>query len=95
MRDLGREDVLAVVMTVAEALDDDKDQWQGDGQAEESRVGALSLALGRAGVGILSLTPELATLEDLFFRLTEDGHGENGEVQHAALAGAQQLVETA
>ena len=64
-------------------------------QAEESQVGALSLALGRAGVGILSLTPELATLEDLFFRLTEDGHGENGEVQHAALAGAQHLVERA
>jgi ABC-2 type transport system ATP-binding protein len=40
-------------------------------QAEESAVGALSLALARAGVGILSLTPELATLEDLFFRLTE------------------------
>ena len=43
--------------------------------ADEPRVGALSLALGRAGVGILSLTPELATLEDLFFRLTEDGNG--------------------
>src|SRR6202035_5571252 len=42
-------------------------------QAEESAVGALSLALGRAGVGILALTPELATLEDLFFRLTENG----------------------
>jgi ABC-2 type transport system ATP-binding protein len=64
-------------------------------QAEEPQVGALSLALGRAGVGILSLTPELATLEDLFFRLTEDGHGENGELQHATLAGAQHLVETA
>ena len=34
-------------------------------------MGALSLALGAAGVGILALTPELATLEDLFFRLTE------------------------
>ena len=40
-------------------------------QAEEAAVGELTLALGRAGVGILSLTPELATLEDLFFRLTE------------------------
>ena len=40
-------------------------------QAEEAAVGELSLALGRAGVGILALTPELATLEDLFFRLTE------------------------
>ncbi len=40
-------------------------------QAQESDVGALSIALGAAGVGILALTPELATLEDLFFRLTE------------------------
>jgi ABC-2 type transport system ATP-binding protein len=40
-------------------------------QAEEPDVGSLSLALARAGVGILALTPELATLEDLFFRLTE------------------------
>jgi ABC-2 type transport system ATP-binding protein len=42
-------------------------------QAQEADVGALSLALGAAGVGILALTPELATLEDLFFRLTEGG----------------------
>jgi ABC-2 type transport system ATP-binding protein len=42
-------------------------------QAEEPAVGALSLALARAGVGILALTPDLATLEDLFFRLTEGG----------------------
>jgi ABC-2 type transport system ATP-binding protein len=42
-------------------------------QAQEQDVGALSLALARAGVGILALTPELATLEDLFFRLTESG----------------------
>jgi len=40
-------------------------------QAEERAVGELSLVLGRAGIGVLSLTPELATLEDLFFRLTE------------------------
>jgi len=40
-------------------------------QAQESDVGSLSLALGAAGIGILALTPELATLEDLFFRLTE------------------------
>ena len=40
-------------------------------QAQERDVGALSLALARADVGILSLTPEMATLEDLFFRLTE------------------------
>jgi ABC-2 type transport system ATP-binding protein len=44
-------------------------------QADEQHVGELSLALGRAGVAILALTPELATLEDLFFRLTEGGNG--------------------
>jgi ABC-2 type transport system ATP-binding protein len=43
-------------------------------QADERHVGELSLALGRDGIGILALAPELATLEDLFFRLTgEDG----------------------
>lgn len=40
-------------------------------QAQEREVGALSLALASAGIGILALTPELATLEDLFFRLTD------------------------
>jgi ABC-2 type transport system ATP-binding protein len=40
-------------------------------QAQEQDVGALSLTLAQAGIGILAMTPELATLEDLFFRLTE------------------------
>jgi ABC-2 type transport system ATP-binding protein len=40
-------------------------------QATERDVGALTLALAGAGIGVLALTPELATLEDLFFRLTE------------------------
>ena len=53
-------------------------------QAAESDVGALSLALGHAGIGILALTPELATLEDLFFRLTE------GDRAHAPAADAGQ-----
>jgi ABC-2 type transport system ATP-binding protein len=44
-------------------------------QADEQHVGALSLALARADVGILALAPELATLEDLFFRLTEKVDG--------------------
>jgi ABC-2 type transport system ATP-binding protein len=39
--------------------------------AQEDDVAELTLALGAAGIGILALTPELATLEDLFFRLTE------------------------
>jgi ABC-2 type transport system ATP-binding protein len=41
-------------------------------QADESHVGELSLTLGREGIAILTLTPELATLEDLFFSLTEE-----------------------
>jgi ABC-2 type transport system ATP-binding protein len=60
-------------------------------QADESHVGALSLALGRAGVGILSLTPELATLEDLFFRLTEDDGAMDAELR--SLAEVDRLVE--
>jgi ABC-2 type transport system ATP-binding protein len=43
-------------------------------QAQERDVGELSLALGREGIGILALSPELATLEDLFFGLTEGDH---------------------
>jgi ABC-2 type transport system ATP-binding protein len=66
-------------------------------QADEAAVGALSLALGRAGIGILALTPELATLEDLFFRLTEDGDG-TGETPTAAgerpTSEAERLVPT-
>jgi ABC-2 type transport system ATP-binding protein len=50
-------------------------------QADEEQVGALSLALGRGGLGILALTPELATLEDLFFRLTENGDGAGEDTQ--------------
>lgn len=58
-------------------------------QALESDVGLLSLALGHAGIGILALTQELATLEDLFFRLTEqngatnDAHESDGRSNEA------------
>ncbi len=65
-------------------------------QADEREIGALSLALGQAGVAILPLTPELATLEDLFFRLTEAGaapaetpQDEGAEQAAATLAGAK------
>jgi ABC-2 type transport system ATP-binding protein len=56
-------------------------------QADEQAVGALSLALARNGVAILALTPELATLEDLFFRLTEGG--EDSPADGAATDGAR------
>jgi ABC-2 type transport system ATP-binding protein len=39
--------------------------------ADDAAVEALTIALGRAGVGIRSLGVDRASLEDLFFRLTE------------------------
>ena len=54
-------------------------------QAAEQDVGALSLALARDGIGIFALTPELATLEDLFFRLTEGGHATQPEAVEMAV----------
>ncbi len=41
-------------------------------RAEEPAVAQLSLALAAGDLAITLLTPEHATLEDLFFRLTED-----------------------
>jgi ABC-2 type transport system ATP-binding protein len=40
--------------------------------AEEPAVAALSLALAGAGIAILALVPERASLEELFLTLTED-----------------------
>jgi ABC-2 type transport system ATP-binding protein len=62
-------------------------------QAQESDVGELSLALGRAGVGVLALTPELATLEDLFFRLTES-NGAGGHATQATGASASTSADS-
>jgi ABC-2 type transport system ATP-binding protein len=41
-------------------------------QATEDAAAALSVALVEAGLAIRTLAPHTATLEDLFFRLTED-----------------------
>ena len=57
-------------------------------QAQESDVGALSLALAHANVGILVLTPELATLEDLFFRLTEGDGAQGVDANHSGASSA-------
>jgi ABC-2 type transport system ATP-binding protein len=40
--------------------------------ADEPATTALSIALGEAGVGIAALVPRTATLEELFFRMTEE-----------------------
>jgi hypothetical protein len=44
--------------------------------ADEATVIELSRRLVAAGLGIAALVPESATLEALFFRLTEDEHGD-------------------
>jgi ABC-2 type transport system ATP-binding protein len=62
-------------------------------QADERHVGALTIALGAAGVGILSLAPELATLEDLFFRLTGEATAADGALDGAPPADESALVE--
>jgi ABC-2 type transport system ATP-binding protein len=41
-------------------------------QATEEAAAELSVALVEAGLAIRALAPHAATLEDLFFRLTED-----------------------
>ena len=64
-----------------------------DFQAAEADVAELTLTLGRAGIGILALTPELATLEDLFFRLTGETAEAPGEAAPAPSAGPA-LVES-
>jgi ABC-2 type transport system ATP-binding protein len=57
--------------------------------ASESAVAELSVALVEAGLRISALVPETATLEDLFFRLTEGSTpGEHDlEGQRAIVAG--------
>jgi ABC-2 type transport system ATP-binding protein len=39
----------------------------------EPAVAGLSMALAQEGIGILALVPRMASLEELFFRLTEGG----------------------
>jgi ABC-2 type transport system ATP-binding protein len=41
-------------------------------RAVEPVTAELTLALGRAGVGITALVPRTATLEEMFFRMTEE-----------------------
>jgi ABC-2 type transport system ATP-binding protein len=50
------------------------DDWSGglSFTGDERAAAELSVALGRAGVGITALVPRTATLEELFFRMTEE-----------------------
>ena len=38
---------------------------------DEEAVAALSVALGRAGIGVTALVPETASLEELFLGMTD------------------------
>jgi ABC-2 type transport system ATP-binding protein len=49
---------------------------------DERAAAELSIALGRAGVGITALMPRTATLEELFFSMTE-GPSANGRAKVA------------
>jgi ABC-2 type transport system ATP-binding protein len=61
---------------IAERVDGVDDLLQvSDGlsfRAVEPVAAELTLALGRAGVGITALVPRTATLEEMFFRMTEE-----------------------
>jgi non-ribosomal peptide synthetase component E (peptide arylation enzyme) len=52
--------------------------------ADADAAASLSFALADAGVGIVALVPQAATLEELFFRLTE-GDGAAAAGDRAAL----------
>jgi ABC-2 type transport system ATP-binding protein len=51
----------------------------------EAAVGELSLALAESGCLVLELAPHQATLEELFFQLTEDGPGSEGSPAPSAV----------
>jgi ABC-2 type transport system ATP-binding protein len=59
---------------------------------DEDAVAALSQALVEAGALIRALAPETATLEDLFFSLTEDDASGNGATGPLALSGAEEAA---
>jgi len=54
--------------------------------ADEPVVGELSVALVESGAAILALSPEHATLEELFFRITEGDGAGNGDERSLAPA---------
>ena len=53
-------------------------------RANEEAVAALSIALGQARVGFISLAPHSTSLEELFLGMTESDPGDASTVQEAA-----------
>jgi ABC-2 type transport system ATP-binding protein len=58
--------------------------------ASEEAAAALSIALGESGIGISALVPHTATLEELFFRMTEGDS--NGRAQAAEPSAREEAV---
>jgi ABC-2 type transport system ATP-binding protein len=84
------DDALARRVCAAQAGIDEVHEAQPDGllfrASGERAVGELSLALAESGAPVLELTPRQASLEDLFFQLTEDGGPAAGAARMAAAA---------
>ena len=59
--------------------------------ADEAAVASLSRALAGAGAHAIELAPHMATLEDLFFDLTEDAG--DADADDERVAHAAQIVE--
>jgi ABC-2 type transport system ATP-binding protein len=55
---------------------------------EESAVASLSLALAESGALVVELSPRHASLEDLFFKLTEGREAGGGRPRQATVEGA-------
>jgi ABC-2 type transport system ATP-binding protein len=53
-------------------------------RASEDAATELSIELGRAGVGISALVPRTATLEELFFRMTEGSTNGRAPIEEVA-----------
>jgi ABC-2 type transport system ATP-binding protein len=53
---------------------------------DQAAVGELSLALAESGAAVLELAPQQASLEDLFFQLTEGDDGAEGAARIASAA---------
>lgn len=75
----------ARVLLLAQAGIDDI-ETQGDDlrfTADEDAVAALSISLGRAGIGVTMLAPETASLEELFLHMTG---GDSSDADRQAIA---------